>query len=215
MLAKGSISWIATVFIFTIISGAGTYLTENPYMEFITYIGIVSFIFLLHFFRDPERNVKICKNCMVAPADGKIIDIRGNTVCIFMNFQNVHVNRTPLAGIIRNIEHKKGGYIPAFCKDSDRNERNKITIDTEHGEVSVTQIAGTITRRIITYVKEGDITQQGQRFGMIRFGSRVDVTIPDVFEISCKKGDKVYAGETVIAIKNTINRGNNLYVTGT
>jgi len=204
MLAKGSTPWIFAVLIFTTISGAGAYLTKNPYLEFIAYIGVISVVFLLRFFRDPERNVKMCKKCMIAPADGKVIDIRGRTVCIFMNFQNVHVNRIPLAGTIRNIEHKKGGYIPAFCKDSDRNERNKIIIDTEHGEVSVTQIAGTITRRIVTYVNEGDMIQQGQRIGMIRFGSRVDVTIPGVFEISCIKGDKVYAGETVIAMKNNI-----------
>ena len=202
MLAKGSTPWIVTVLIFTTISGASAYLTKNPYLEFTAYIGVMSVVFLLRFFRDPERNVKMCEKCMIAPADGKIIDIRGRTVCIFMNFQNVHVNRIPLAGTIRNIEHKKGGYIPAFCKDSDRNERNKIIIDTEHGEVSVTQIAGTITRRIITYVNEGDKMQQGQRFGMIRFGSRVDVTIPEVFDISCKKGDRVYGGETVIAMKN-------------
>ncbi len=202
MLAKGSIPWIVAVLMFTTISGVSAYLTKNPYMQFTTYVGVMSVVFLLRFFRDPERNIKICKKCMVAPADGKVIDIRGRTVCIFMNFQNVHVNRIPLAGTIRNVEHKKGGYIPAFCKDSDRNERNKIIIDTEHGEVNVTQIAGTITRRIITYVKEGDRIQQGQRLGMIRFGSRVDVTIPEVFEIICKKGDKVYAGETVIAMKN-------------
>ncbi len=208
MLAKGSTQWIFTVLMFTFISGAGAYLTKNPYMEFATYIGVISVVFLLRFFRDPERNVKICRNCMVAPADGKVIDIRERTVCIFMNFQDVHVNRTPLTGTIRNIEHKKGGYIPAFYKDSDRNERNEIIIDTEYGEVSVTQIAGTVTRRIITYVKKGDITQQGQRFGMIRFGSRVDVTIPDVFDILCEKGDKVYAGETVIAMKNTVIEGN-------
>ncbi len=207
MLAKGSTPWIVAVLIFTTISGAGAYFIKDPYMEFAAYMGVMFCVFLLRFFRDPERNIKMCKNCMVAPADGKVIDIRGRTVCIFMNFQNVHVNRTPLAGTIRNIEHKKGGYIPAFCKDSDRNERNKIILDTEHGEVSVTQIAGTITRRIVTYVKKGDITQQGQRFGMIRFGSRVDVTIPEAFEISCKKGDNVYAGETVIAIKNAYNRG--------
>ncbi len=207
MFAKGSTPWIVAVLIFTTISGAGAYFTKDPYMKFVAYMGVMFFVFLLWFFRDPDRNVKICKNCMVAPADGKVMDIRGRTVCIFMNFQNVHVNRTPLAGTIRNIEHKKGGYIPAFCKDSDRNERNQIIIDTEHGEVSVMQIAGTITRRIVTYVKEGDITQQGQRFGMIRFGSRVDVTVPDVFDILCKKGDRVYAGETVIAVKNTHSRG--------
>ena len=202
MLAKGSIPWIIAVIIFTTVSGAGAYLIKNPYMEFTAYMGVMATVFLLWFFRDPERNIKICKNCMVAPADGKVIDIRGRTICIFMNFQNVHVNRMPLAGTIRNVEHKKGGYIPAFCKDSERNERNITTIDTEHGEVSVTQIAGTVTRRIITYVKKDDIMQQGQRYGMIRFGSRVDVTIPEVFDISCKKGDRVYGGETVIATKN-------------
>ena len=202
MLAKGSTPWIVAVLIFTTMSGAGAYFTKNPYMEFTAYMGVMSVVFLLWFFRDPERNIKICKNCMVAPADGKVIDIRGRTICIFMNFQNVHVNRIPLAGTIRNVEHKKGGYIPAFCKDSERNERNITIIDTEHGDVSVTQIAGTVTRRIITYVKEGDVIQQGQRFGMIRFGSRVDVTIPEVFDISCKKGDRVYGGETVIATKN-------------
>ena len=202
MLAKGSTPWIIAVIIFTTISGVGAYLTKNPYMEFTAYMGVMAIVFLLWFFRDPERNIKICKNCMVAPADGKVIDIRGRTICIFMNFQNVHVNRIPLAGTIRNVEHKKGGYIPAFCKDSERNERNITIIDTEHGDVSVTQIAGTVTRRIITYVKEGDVIQQGQRFGMIRFGSRVDVTIPEVFDISCKKGDRVYGGETVIATKN-------------
>ncbi|MDO9517818.1 MAG: phosphatidylserine decarboxylase [Methanosarcinaceae archaeon] len=207
MLAKGSTPWIVAIIIFTIVSGAGAYFTKDPYMEFAAYIGVMFVLFFLWFFRDPERNIKICKNCMVAPADGKVIDIRGRTVCIFMNFQNVHVNRIPLAGTIRNVEHKKGGYIPAFCKDSDRNERNITIIDTEYGDVSVTQIAGTATRRIITYVKEGDILQQGQRFGMIRFGSRVDVTIPEVFDISCKKGDRVYGGETVIATKNTLNQG--------
>ncbi|MBW6469788.1 MAG: phosphatidylserine decarboxylase [Methanosarcinaceae archaeon] len=207
MLAKGSTPWIVAIIIFTIVSGAGAYLTKDPYMEFAAYIGVMFVLFFLWFFRDPERSIKICKNCMVAPADGKVIDIRGRTVCIFMNFQNVHVNRIPLAGTIRNVEHKKGGYIPAFYKDSDRNERNITIIDTEHGDVSVTQIAGTVTRRIITYVKEGDILQQGQRFGMIRFGSRVDVTIPEVFDISCKKGDRVYGGETVIATKNTLNQG--------
>ncbi len=109
MFAKGSTPWIVAVLIFTTISGAGAYFTKDPYMKFVAYMGVMFFVFLLWFFRDPDRNVKICKNCMVAPADGKVMDIRGRTVCIFMNFQNVHVNRTPLAGTIRNIEHKKGG----------------------------------------------------------------------------------------------------------
>ena len=116
-----------------------------------------------------------------------------------MNLQNVHVNRFPLDGKVISIEHKKGGYIPAFCKDSHRNERSHVLIDTEHGPVEVIQIAGAAARRIVSYVKEGDNLAKGQRFGMIRFGSRVDVTIPDNFEIACQKGSKLYAGKSIIA----------------
>ncbi|MEZ5334910.1 MAG: phosphatidylserine decarboxylase [Methanolobus sp.] len=86
---------------------------------------------------------------MLSPADGKIVDIRGRKICIFMNFQNVHVNRAPINGKVHTIEHKKGGYIPAFCKDSCRNERSHTLIETEHGIVEVIQIAGTVTRRIV------------------------------------------------------------------
>lgn len=199
MLAKGSLPWIATAAFFTAASGVLIYFMGIPYLRYVTYLGFALTIFFLYFFRDPERHTEMDNRCMVAPADGRVIDIRQRCVCIFMNFQNVHVNRSPISGTIRNMKYKKGGYIPAFCKDSDRNERNHILLDTEYGEVSVTQIAGTITRRIISYVGEGDITLQGQRIGMIRFGSRVDVTIPENFEIICKKGDRVRCGETVIA----------------
>jgi phosphatidylserine decarboxylase len=199
MLSKGSLPWIATAAFFTAASGVLIYFTGIPYLQYFTYLSFALTVFFLYFFRDPERHIEMDNKCMVAPADGKVIDIRQRCICIFMNFQNVHVNRSPISGKIRNIDYKKGGYIPAFCKDSDRNERNHIFLDTEYGEVSVTQIAGTITRRIVSYVREGDITLQGQRIGMIRFGSRVDVTIPDNFDIVCKKGDHVLCGETVIA----------------
>jgi phosphatidylserine decarboxylase len=145
---------------------------------------------------------------MTAPADGKIVDIRGRKICIFMNVHNVHVNRAPLTGKVIAIEHKKGGYRPAFSKDSERNERSHIFIDTEHGIVEVTQIAGTIARRIVSYVQVGDQMVRGQRFGMIRFGSRVDVTIPENFDILCTKGDKVTAGMTIIARKRNANEYN-------
>ncbi len=199
MLAKGSLSWVFTAAFFTVASGLLIYFTEIPYLQYFTYMGFALTVFFLYFFRDPERHTEMDNKCMVAPADGKVIDIHQRCVCIFMNFQNVHVNRSPISGTVRNIDYKKGGYIPAFCKDSDRNERNHIFLDSEYGEVCVTQIAGAVTRRIISYVREGDITLQGQKIGMIRFGSRVDVTIPVNFEIVCKKGDRVRCGETVVA----------------
>ncbi|MBP1908158.1 phosphatidylserine decarboxylase [Methanolobus bombayensis] len=199
MLAKGSFPWILTSITISVISSLAYILYKVPHSGTIAIIALSVTIFFLFFFRDPEREIKEHDNHMLSPADGKIVDIRGRKICIFMNFQNVHVNRVPINGKIHTIEHKKGGYIPAFCKDSHRNERSHTFIETDHGIVEVIQIAGTVTRRIVSYVQEGDYMKQGQRFGMIRFGSRVDVTIPDNFEINIKKGDRVFAGETVIA----------------
>ncbi len=199
MLAKGSAPWLITTTIISIASSALYFSLRLPYTDIIAVLGTAMTIFFIFFFRDPEREIVPCQKSMVAPADGKVVDIRGRKICIFMNFQNVHVNRFPLDGKVISIEHKKGGYIPAFCKDSHKNERNHVLIDTEHGPVEVVQIAGTAARRIVSYVKEGDNLAKGQRFGMIRFGSRVDVTVPDKFEIACQKGNKLYAGKSVIA----------------
>ncbi|MBN2111297.1 MAG: phosphatidylserine decarboxylase [Methanosarcinaceae archaeon] len=202
MLAKGSAPWIVATVTISIFATIAYFYTRWPYMGITALFGTAFTIFFLFFFRDPERNIGLCDSIMLAPADGKVIDIRGRKICIFMNFQNVHVNRAPLSGKIHSVVHKKGGYIPAFCKDSDRNERNHILIETEHGPVEVIQIAGTVTRRIVSYVREGDRMVQGERLGMIRFGSRVDVTVPKNFEIVCKKRDKVFAGITEIARAN-------------
>ncbi|WP_370573112.1 phosphatidylserine decarboxylase [Methanomethylovorans sp.] len=199
MLAKGSIPWILTTFGITVCFALAACFTGLPYAKTGVAIGLLALVFFFVFFRDPERYSIEGEECMLSPADGRIVDIRNRKLCIFMNFQNVHVNRAPLKGKVTFMEYKKGGYIPAFCKDSHRNERHHIFIDTEHGKVEVVQIAGTITRRIVPYIKEGDMMEKGQRIGMIRFGSRVDVTVPDNFVIECNKGDKVYAGRTAIA----------------
>ncbi|WP_342306045.1 phosphatidylserine decarboxylase [Methanolobus sp. ZRKC5] len=198
MLAKGSFPWILTSITASVVSFLA-YLYNIPYAGKIALLAICVTIFFLFFFRDPEREIDVHEKHMLSPADGKVMDIRGRKICIFMNFQNVHVNRAPIKGKVHTIEHKKGGYIPAFCKDSHRNERNHVLIETQHGIVEVIQIAGTATRRIVSYVNEGEDIMQGQRFGMIRFGSRVDVTIPENFEIVTKIGDRMFAGETIIA----------------
>ncbi|WP_292471511.1 phosphatidylserine decarboxylase [Methanolobus sp.] len=199
MLAKGSFPWIFTSITVGVVSSLAYLLYSMQYTEQVTLLATSVTIFFFFFFRDPEREIKEHDSYMLSPADGKIVDIRERKICIFMNFQNVHVNRAPINGKVHTIEHKKGGYIPAFCKDSHRNERSHTLIETEHGIVEVIQIAGTVTRRIVSYVQEGDYMKQGQRFGMIRFGSRVDVTVPQNFDMVAKKGDRVFAGETVIA----------------
>ncbi|ADI74002.1 phosphatidylserine decarboxylase related protein [Methanohalobium evestigatum Z-7303] len=203
MLAKGSISKIIPIALFTIFTGTAAYLLNLFYLQVVSYAGIAVTVFSIWFFRDPVRHPKKCNKCMVSPADGKVIDIRNRTICIFMNFNDVHVNRTPLEGEIIKTSYTNGSFLPAFYKDSEKNERNEITIKTEYGNTKVTQIAGLIARRIITYVDEGDLISQGQRIGMICFGSRVDVTVPDNFDIVCDIKDKVTAGESIIAKFNS------------
>ena len=116
-----------------------------------------------------------------------------------MNIHNVHVNRAPLGGTVMEIDYKTGGYIPAFNKDSDVNERNHVVINSECGNLELTQIAGVLTRRIVSYISEGSLVKRGERIGMIRFGSRVDIMIPEAYVYSVNVGDKVKAGETIIA----------------
>jgi phosphatidylserine decarboxylase len=118
-----------------------------------------------------------------------------------MNIHNVHVNRAPLSGIVTHIDYKPGGYIPAFNKDSDVNERNHVVIGTASGTLELTQIAGVLTRRIVSYISEGMQLKRGERIGMIRFGSRVDVTMPEGYVFTARLNDTVIAGESIIAVK--------------
>jgi phosphatidylserine decarboxylase len=203
MLAKGSKSWIlAAVSVTALLAILSREMNNSP-LNHATHLGIALTCFMVIFFRDPERKVEVSDAYMISPADGTVIDIIDRKICIFMFFQNVHVNRAPISGKIREITYKKGGYLPAFSKDSERNERNEFIIHSKYGDVIVIQIAGTIARRIVSYSRVNDFIEQGQRIGMIRFGSRVDVTIPEDFDITVRKGERVLAGKTVIAtIKN-------------
>ena len=158
-------------------------------------------LLFIWFFRDPERTASGTGDEIVSPADGKVVHIRGNTACIFMNFHNVHVNRAPVSGKIVQMHHRDGGYLPAFSKDSHNNERNIICIESDYGLVKMTQIAGTVPRRIDTYFNVGDRVVRGERIGMIRFGSRVDITPPEGFALTIKKGDRVKAAVSIVARK--------------
>jgi phosphatidylserine decarboxylase len=202
MLAKGSEPWLFTAALITSLFAILSRAMNSSNLNHAAYIAMALTFFMVLFFRDPERKVEVSDTYMISPADGTIIDIRGRKICIFMFLQNVHVNRAPISGKIREITYKKGGYLPAYWKDSERNERNEFIIHSKYGDVSVTQIAGTIARRIVSYSRVNDMIEQGQRIGMIRFGSRVDVTIPDDFEITVRKGERVLAGKTVIATIN-------------
>jgi len=159
-------------------------------------ILIVVIAFTALFFRDPEREIG---EGVVSPADGKIDYVEGNRLEIFMRPFDCHVNRAPVSGVVRRIVFKKGSRPPAFIR-SERAMRNEIYIENEDGTFKVTQVAGIFARRIVCYVKEGDYVVKGQRIGMIRFGSRVILEVPEGYSFIKRVGDVVKAGET-LAVK--------------
>jgi phosphatidylserine decarboxylase len=173
--------------------------------------GIFS-LFAIYFFRDPERNNTIADKAVLTPADGKIIRIQdiedennplgepAVKISIFMSVFNVHVNRIPIGGTIKDIAYYPGKFFSAnLDKASEQNERNRITIETpDSRKIVFVQIAGLIARRIVCWVNKGDIMRTGQRFGLIRFGSRLEVYLPQDTRITARLRQKVSAGMTVI-----------------
>jgi len=167
-------------------------------------LPLLAGLFCLWFFRDPERNIPRGP-VAVSPADGKVVLVRrkpdSTQVCIFMNVFNVHVNRTPIGGKVVDIVYSTGKFMPAD-KDaaSYENERNTITVESKDGvRVSFTQIAGLIARRIVCYVTAGEFVTAGQRIGLIKFGSRVDVSFGPEWAIEVREGQIVSAGSTILA----------------
>ncbi|MCT2593407.1 phosphatidylserine decarboxylase [Streptomyces sp. N2-109] len=154
---------------------------------------------MLWFFRDPER--EITPGRFISPADGVVQSIMpwkdGRTrVAIFMSPLNVHVNRAPLAGTVASVEHIPGGFVPAFNKESENNERVVWHFDTEFGDIEMVQIAGAVARRIVPYVAQGSKVEQGERVGLIRFGSRVDIYLPQGVQADVEVGQATTAGVT-------------------
>jgi phosphatidylserine decarboxylase len=166
--------------------------------------GVVVLLFgllFVVFFRDPERAIAegVC-----SPADGVVSRIEetedgGVQVAVFMNLHDVHVNRAPCDARVRSVTHHAGALKPAWHKDSDRNERVVWELETQHGPVRVTQIAGLLARRIVPYHEAGAELRKGQRIGIIRLGSRVDVALPPGMALRVKAGDRVRAGSTELA----------------
>jgi phosphatidylserine decarboxylase len=168
--------------------------------------------FTLNFFRDPERITPPGDNLIISPADGKVVLIKNVRedecfnmdavqVSIFMSPFNVHVNRYPINGKVEYFRYFSGEYLMAFDeKSSLRNERTHIGVSNTHTKVLFKQIAGFVARRIVANVQVGDATVAGARFGMIKFGSRVDIILPRKSELKVKLGDTAAAGETIIAV---------------
>jgi phosphatidylserine decarboxylase len=176
-------------------------------------------LFVLQFFRDPAREVPADPALVCAPADGRIVAVEKTEdpyaagialkISVFMNVFNVHSNRSPVDGEVTQVKYFAGAFVnAALDKASLENERNALRIRMDSGaELTCVQIAGLVARRILCYVKAGDRLTKGQRFGFIRFGSRVDVYVPSQARARVAVGDKVYAGATVLAELETATSG--------
>jgi len=172
--------------------------------------GIAFFLFNLNFFRDPERTTPNRDDVIVSPADGTVIIVKDifeeefvqdttTQLSIFMSPLNVHVNRIPIDGTVGMMNYIQGEYLVASYEKADkRNERTEIGIESNHGKMMFTQVAGFVARRIVCPLIQGESVKMGNRFGMIKFGSRSDVFAPKKWKLKVKIGDKVTAGETIL-----------------
>ena len=164
-------------------------------------LPLAALAFTLWFFRDPPRRTPQRPGHLICPADGKIIVAGPRRISVFMNVFNVHVCRTPVAGEVVAVEHHPGRFLAAFKPEApEQNERTVIAVRDEGGAtIRFTLIAGLVARRIVTRVRPGQRLRAGERVGLIRFGSRVDIDLPDGLECSVRIGDRVVAGESLLA----------------
>jgi len=211
MFTKYGYTTIGVVSIIAFILIALSFFTQSNAVKIILILVAAFILFLtLNFFRDPERKTPTQKDIIVSPADGKVIVIKQNItneyvgencnqISIFMSPLNVHVNRIPISGKIEHLKYHEGKFIAAFeDKASENNERMETGIVSDGNKIFFTQIAGFLARRIVNDLKIGDNVTIGERFGMIKFGSRVDIFVPKKWKPAVQLNDNVFAGETIL-----------------
>jgi phosphatidylserine decarboxylase len=211
MFTKYGYTTIGVVAIITLLLiSLSFFVQNNPLKVTVLLVAVVILFLTLNFFRDPERKTPAQKGIIVSPADGKVIVVRENIsnsyvgenckqISIFMSPLNVHVNRIPISGKVDHLKYYEGKFIAAFeDKASENNERMETGIVSNEGKVLFTQIAGFLARRIVNELKIGDSVNIGNRFGMIKFGSRVDIFVPGNWAPTVKLNDNVHAGETIL-----------------
>ena len=204
-----------SIIVFSALAIVSYFLFRNTSLEWISYLigggAVLIILLILNFFRNPVREISDNTSTIIAPCDGKVVAIEEIyedryfnknmwQVSIFMSPLNVHVNRSPITGIIKYCEHYIGKYLVAWHpKSSNENEHTFIVIENDIVSIAVKQVAGGVARRIKCYVSKGDYVLQGQEIGFIKFGSRMDIIIPLECKIKVKLKDKTKGGETLIA----------------
>lgn len=180
-------------------------------------IGIILTLWCIFFFRDPNRIIPFEEGIIVSPADGVVTRVeygveapsesgiqgKVNKISVFLNVFNVHVNRVPISGKIIKVEYSKGKFLSANLDEASiKNERNLAVLETQNGnQIAFAQVAGLVARRIVSDLKEGQIVKTGDRYGIIRFGSRADIYLPEKFKIKTLVGQTMIGGETIIALE--------------
>ncbi len=171
----------------------------------VTGVGLVLTVGVALFFRDPERSIPQTPETIVSPADGRVMEIvpenaQTRRISIFLSLWDVHINRAPYGGVVQSVVYTPGKFLAAYRQEASWvNEANTITIADHGREFMVKQIAGILARRIVCRVRPGDTLEKGQRYGLIRFGSRTDLLLPATAEIAVQVGDVVRGGETILA----------------
>lgn len=215
MIAPEGYGIIAVTTVVSVVLAITSMLLPEPWRWLVVALAVLLLAFTLFFFRDPARTVPdgaLAGELLVAPADGKVVLVKvvdreplylqspAHQVSIFLSPLDVHVNRVPTNGVVEYDQYVEGDYLVAWHpKASEKNERSQIGIRHPNGfRILFKQIAGKVARRIVYHIRVGDTVSAGERFGIVKFGSRMDVLVPTSFEILVKQGDRVQAGETVI-----------------
>ena len=209
---KEGLALVVGLFVSVAIVTTGAVLTSQSGL---TVLSVLSFLFLLftvYFFRDPERTIPDESRVVVSPADGKVVEIKQDVdseflkcaatrVSIFLSVFDVHVNRIPIGGAVEHFRYQRGSFVNAYKSvASDVNEQTVIGIQTSEGKILFKQIAGLIARRIVCDVRQGSRVETGERCGIIKFGSRVDIFLPQNVEVRVKLHQRVKGGESIIGV---------------
>lgn len=205
------VTFITSLLLLWSLKTGGPHLIKFYLLLGVSFLSFIISVFIAFFFRDPERVIPQAKGLLVSPADGKVILIRDTfeddylksetrEVSIFMSPLDVHVNRVPCDGRVIDVKHTTGKFLSAYKDDASlKNENIVLLLEGDSGKILVRQVAGFIARRAVCRAKVGDMLRRGERYGMIKFGSRLDIYLPKDVRIMVQVGDKVKAGETVIA----------------
>ena len=209
-MAKEGFAILTALLASSIILLVGWKLTNNTSLCGLSIITIAFALFSIYFFRDPQREIVKEDNEIVSPGDGKIVEIckveedeylhsKAVKVAIFLSIFDVHISRVPMQGQVEFMRYHRGKFLPAYSRRSGSlNEQTVIGVKTRHGKILFKQIAGTIARRIVCNLREGYFVEKGEKFGIIKFGSRMEIYLPKWAKVTVKLGDKVKAGVTMI-----------------